>query len=107
MERSNEERKLLSKLHSGKLEGLIGDILTTSSGSNVWTEIIKGIPTRYKRGPGGKFFNGKENERYEGKKQIIREWDTDDEQLDFLKKFGFLLKDKDVQAYSSKHRTKK
>lgn len=107
MGKSKEARNLLSKLHSGKLDGLFGNVLTTSGGSNVWIAIKNGIPTRYKKGPGGRFFDGKENERYEGKLHILRVWDTEDEQLDLFKKLGFLSKDEDVQAYSSKHKPKK
>ena len=66
MKRSKEENNLLKKLASGLLDGLVGSDLETSGGSRVWTEIKNGKPARYKKGPGGNFFNGKENERHEG-----------------------------------------
>ncbi|MCQ9209415.1 hypothetical protein [Granulicatella seriolae] len=107
MGKSKEEKSLLAKLASGALDGMVGDDLTTSGGSSVWTSIKNGIPTRYKQGPGGKFFNGKENERYEGKLHTLEEWSTDDEKLAFLKKFGWLTKDDDVKKYSAKFKPKK
>ena len=56
----------------------------------------------FKQGPGGKFFNGKENERYEGVLHILQKWATDEEKLQFFQKFGWLMKDADVKAYSAK-----
>lgn len=107
MRKTKEEKNLLAKMLSGIFDGLVGDIFTTSGGSTVWTEIKDGKPTRYKKGPGGKFFNGKENERYEGVLHIQEEWSTDEEKLGFLRKFGWLLKDDEAQAYSAKYKPKK
>ena len=59
---TNEDKKLLEKLASGSLDGIVGDDITTSGGSTVWKAIKNGLPAMFKRGPGGKFFNGKENE---------------------------------------------
>ena len=102
MRRTQEERKLLNKLLSGALDGPVGRDLTTSGGSTIWTTIKNGIPVRYKQGPVGKFFNGKENERFEGVLHIIEEWITEDEKLGFLQKFGWLLKDDAARSYSAK-----
>lgn len=63
---TNEERILIAKLNTGELDGVVGDLLRTSGGSTVWTSIKGGMPVRFKQGPGGKFFGGKENERFEG-----------------------------------------
>lgn len=104
---TNEENNLLEKLASGALDGTVGNDLTTTGGSTVWSEIKNGIPAKCKQGPGGKFFNGKENERYEGKLHILREWKTDEEKLQFLQKFGWLIKDEDVKAYSTKFKPKR
>lgn len=57
MLRTNEEKELLRKLADGSLDGLVGSPLITSGGSTIWSVIENGIPTRYKRGPGGKIFN--------------------------------------------------
>ena len=107
MGRTKEEKSLLAKLASGMLDGMVGDDLTTSGGSTVWKSIKNGIPGNYKQGPGGKFFNGKENERYSGVLHTLREWKTDDEKLEFLQRFGWLMSDADVKAYSSKFKPKK
>lgn len=107
MGRSKEEKRLLGKLLSGALDGIVGNDLTTSGGSTIRTVIKNGIPTRYKQGPGGKFFNGKENERYEGVLHTLEEWITDDQKLDFLQKFGWLIKDDDARTYSAKFKPKK
>lgn len=107
MDRTKEEKNLLAKLASGVLDGLAGDGLTTNGGSTVWTAIKNGKPARYKQGPGGKFFNGKENERISGVLHVLKEWVTDDEKLEFIQKFGFLMKDIDARTYSSKFKSQK
>lgn len=106
MRKTNEEKKLLEKLDSGILDGLVGDYLPSGK-STVWMEIKNGIPIQFKQGPGGKFFNGKENERYEGVLHTLHEWRTDDDKIEFLRKFGYLMKDADVKAYSAKFKPKK
>lgn len=99
---TNQEKHLLELLKTGVLDGLVGDFYSPpSSKSLFWMKIENGIPRRYKEGPGGKFFNGKENERYEGKTQILEEWKTDEEKLFFLKKFGWLMNNKEVEDYSA------
>lgn len=95
------EKELLRKMRDGLLDGYVGDHLTTCGGSMVWTVIKDGIPMRMKQGPGGKFFNGKENERVRGVLHVLQKWCTDEEKIGFLRKFGFLMKDGDVKAYSS------
>ena len=105
--RTMEEISLLEKLMSGKLDGLVGDVFYTTGGSSIWTEIKDGIPVRYKQGPGGKYFDGKENVRYEGQKHIQEKWKTDDEKLAFLQKYGWLMKDDDVKKYSEKFKPEK
>ena len=59
---TSEERELLKRMDAGELDGMVGDMFQTDGGSTVWTIIKNGIPVRFKQGPGGKFFNGKENE---------------------------------------------
>ena len=107
MAKTNEEKNLLKKLASGVLDGFVGDDLTTSGGSTVWAVIKNGTPVRLKQGPGSKFFNGKENERIEGVIHTLQEWTTDEQKLEFLKKFGWLMKDNAVKAYSAKFKPTK
>ena len=72
-----EERKLLKRLALGELDGFVGDNLTTTRGSTVWKAIKNGVPVMFKQGPGGRFFNGKENDRFEGVLHTLQEWVTD------------------------------
>ena len=99
---TNEEKSLLRRLASGVFDGIVGDSIETSGGSTVWKEIKSGIPKQFKKGPGGKIFNGRENERYEGVLHTLDEWVTDEEKLAFLRKYGWLIKDAAVKAYSKK-----
>lgn len=104
---TKEEKELLKKLASGALDGFVGDDLTTSGGSTVWKVIKNGIPAMFKQGPGGRFFNGKENERFDGVLHTLQEWITDEQKLEFLRKFGFLMKDEAARIYSAKFKPKK
>lgn len=99
---TKEEEELLNQMDAGELDGIVGDFLQTSGKSDVWMEIEGGIPRRFKQGPGGKFFNGKENERYEGVLHTLEEWKTDEKRLEFLRKYGWLMKDSAVKTYSAK-----
>lgn len=101
---SNEEKKLLEKLKSGILDGRVGDSFPFGPGSTSWHEIRDGVPARYRKGPGGKFYNGKENERYERTTRTTKKYKTDDEKLWFLQTFGFLMDDEDVKNYSKKNK---
>lgn len=67
---TKEEKKLLDRLSKGDFDGQVGDDFPTYK-SISWMTIKEGNPIQYKRGPGGKFFNGKENERYEGKLHVL------------------------------------
>ncbi len=99
---TEEEQRLLQKLASGALDGRVGDYHFSDTGSTYWKTIENGIPAHYKRGPGGKFFNGKENERYEGALTRINRWTTDEEKIAFLRNYGYKIQDQDVKAYSAK-----
>lgn len=102
MKFTNEEKQLLQKLNSGLLDGFVGNDLITSGGSTVWKAIKNGIPAMFKQGPTKRFFNGKENEKIEGVLRTLQEWITDDQKLQFLRKFGWLMKDSAVRIYSGK-----
>lgn len=107
MKISEEEKKLLAKLASGALDGLVGNDFVTSGGSRVWTVIKNGKPIRYKQGPSKRFFNGKENEVIDGVLHVLKEWNTEGEKLDFFQTLGWLIKDLDVQKYSAKFKPKR
>ena len=86
MKITDEEKSLLEKFALGALDGLVGDDLTSSGGSRGWAVIKNGMPARYKQGPGGKFFNGKENEHIEGVLHTLDKWVIGEEKLEFWRK---------------------
>lgn len=100
-----EEKNLLGKLTSGALDGFVGNSIKAGK-STVWHAIKNGVPVMYKQGPSKRFFNGKENELIEGVLHTMKTWVTDEEKLQFLQKFGWLMKDADVSAYSAKFKNK-
>lgn len=102
MKRTEAERKILEKFYAGILDGQVGKHFWTNGGSLVWTAIQNGKITRFKQGPGGRSFNGRENERFEGALHMLQEWVTDTEILKFFQDFGWLMTDSDVTAYSAK-----
>lgn len=104
---TNEERNLLKKMDSGALDGFVGDDITTSGGSTVWKAIKNGKPAMFKQGPGSRFFNGKENERIDGVLHTLQEWVTGEQKLAFLRKYGWLMNDEEVKAYSAKFKPRK
>ncbi|WP_295340287.1 hypothetical protein [uncultured Subdoligranulum sp.] len=100
------KEELLEKLASGALDGLVGDDLVSGK-STVWKVIKNGVPVMFKQGPSKRVFNGKENERIDGVLHILREWATDEEKLEFLRKFGWLMTDTAARVYSTKFKPKK
>ena len=109
MRRTTEEKNLLAKLASGVLDGMVGDEREYRGYKSVFCgKYIKdGEPVSYRQGESTRFFNGKENEHIPGKRHILEEWDTDDRKLEFLQKFGWLLKDEEARGYSAKFKHKK
>ena len=103
---THEKKCLLEKLSSGGLDGMVGD-LWYSGKSTCWREIENGIPAEYRQGPGGKFFDNRENEHYAGVRHLIKKWVTDEERLEFLRKYGWLMNDEGVVAYSAKYKPHK
>lgn len=108
MKRSNEEKGLLAKLASGILDGVVGKEKTYHGYKDVtYGKYIKnGEPVSYREGESSRFFNGRENETIPGKRTEDH-YDTDDRKLEFLQRYGFLMHDPDVKAYSAKYKPKK
>ncbi len=96
------EKELLEKMNTGLLDGIVGNDLITNGGSTVRMIIKNGIPQQLKQGPSKRFFNGKENEVIEGVLHTLKTWSSDEEKIQFLRKFGHLIKDTNVQTYSAK-----
>lgn len=100
---TGEEKNLLKKLALGLLDGIVGRVFVYGGYSKVYCgKFIKnGIPCSYREGEGSKFFNGKENERIPGKREV-ETYDTDDAKLSFLQRYGWLIDDDDAKKYSAK-----
>lgn len=105
---TNEEKRLLAKLASGILDGMVGDERVYRGHRNVYCgKYIKdGIPVSYRQGDSTQFFNGKENERIPGKREE-EHYDTDVLKLSFLQRYGWLTDDEEVRAYSAKYKPNK
>ena len=103
MKKTHEELNLLKKLASGVLDGMVGREKVYAGYKNVYCgKYIKdGEPVSYREGESSRFFNGKENERISGKRDEDH-YDTDDRKLEFLQRYGWLMDDEDVRAYSAK-----
>lgn len=102
---TDEERALLAKLESGALDGMVGDEREYRGYRSVYCGkyIMDGIPVSYRQGQSERFFNGRENERIPGKREEER-YDTAGRKLEFLQRYGWLMDDPDVCAYSAKYK---
>lgn len=104
---TSEEKELLKLLDSGALDGVVGNELITSGKSAVMKVIKDGVPKMIKQGPSKRVFFGNESERVKGVIHVLQQWTTDEEKLDFLRKFGFLISNSVVRAYSAKFKPRK
>lgn len=102
------EKIILEKLNKGLLDGLVGDDFVTGDYAKVtFRKIIKdGIPQILRFGADSKYFDNKENIRVPGK-ESVQLLETIAEKIEFLKKFGWLINDPDVKAYSALFKPKK
>ncbi len=104
--RTNEEKTLLSRLASGMLDGIVGNDKIYTDGYKpvtVGKRIENGIPYSYRESAEQRFFNGDENE-YIGGKVTKETYDTDDEKLEFLQRYGWLMNDVEARSYSAKYK---
>lgn len=83
---SDIECNLLLKLKNGRLDGAVGTIMIYSGYLNVtcWKEIKNGVPVSCRK----------------GKKLEIRQYITDQEKLEFIKRYGWLINDEEAREYS-------
>lgn len=102
------EKIVLEKLEKGALDGVVGDLSETGVHAKVtYLKTIKdGIPQILRFGAGSRYFDKKETIRVAGKKsaQLFK---TVAEKLSFLQKYGWLMSDPDVRAYSALFKPKK
>lgn len=102
------EKIVLEKLNKGLLDGVIGDDFVTGDYAKVtFRKIIKnGVPQILRLGADSKFFDNKENVRVNGK-ESVKMLETIAEKISFLRKYGWLINDPDVKAYSALFKPKK
>jgi hypothetical protein len=96
-----EERFLLEKLAKGLLDGTVGDEREYRVYRSIYCgkQIRNGVPVSYRQDkPSGTTADGEPVEREE---EIF---DTEERKLEFLQRYGWLMKDKDVRAYSEKYK---
>ena len=107
MRKTKEEKNLLARLVSGALDGPVGNLFECGGHKKVYygKYIKDGVPVSYREGESTRFFNGKENERIPGKRSE-EVYETDDEKLYFMQKFGWLINDDDANKYSAKYKGK-
>lgn len=93
---TKEERILLKRLAAGEFDGRIGDDLDT-----YYKYIKDGLPVEVWEGKRQRFFDNRTTERFSGniKKNY---YESDEEKLEFLRKYGFLINDPQVRSYSKK-----
>ena len=105
---SKEEKFLLDRLAAGELDGPVGDVREYGTYKTVYCgKYIKdGEPVSYRQGESERFFNGKENERIPGKREE-EHYDTDERKLAFLQRYGWLMVDEAVRAYSARFKPMK
>lgn len=106
--RTQEEEHLLEKLASGSLDGMVGDEREYRGYQSVFCgKYIKdGEPVSYRQGQSKRVFDGHENERVPGKREE-EHFGTEESKLEFLQKYGWLMADEEVRAYSAKFKPQK
>jgi len=102
MEVEKLEKIVLEKLNKGLLDGTVGNNFVTGDYAKVtFRKIIKnGIPQILRLGADSKFFDNKENIRVPGK-ESVQLFETLAEKLIFIQKYGWLINDPDIKAYSA------
>ena len=108
MSMTSEENHLLERLANGEFDGTVGDDFVTGSYRKVyhWKIIKDGVPVFIREGESTRFFNGRENETLPGKRTEQR-FETNEQKLDFLRRFGWLIPDKEAQEYSTRFKPTK
>lgn len=101
------ERHLLDRLLSGGLDGPVGSPFGNGYGSTIMYAIQDGIIKRFKQGPTQRVFDGDETEKIIPNWKNDRKLETEEEQLDFLRRQGRYVNDPEVQAYSNAYWDKK
>lgn len=108
MDKTADEKHLLEKLKSGSLDGFVGSKQIFSIYKQVCCGkyIKRGEPVSYREGSATRFFNNRVSELIPGNRKE-KHFDTDERKLEFLQRYGFLIDDKEVKAYSAMYKPQK
>ena len=101
---THEEMRLLERMENGEFDGPVGNDWTSGSGRRevtYWKCIRGGVPMVCRQGPDRSYFDGDETVHVPG--ACTEEcWDTDEQKLLFLQKYGWLMDDEEVRDYSAR-----
>lgn len=105
--KTETELRLLRRLSAGEFDGSINHGWIVKGGSWHWCVIENGIPIQYSQAKDSKFFNNKETETIEAPPKVYKKYLTDDEKLEFFRKFGRDMEDDEAFNYSWRARQKR
>lgn len=96
------ENIIIEKLNKGLLDGPVGPDFNTGGHAIVTIRkfIVDGIPQIIRFGADRKYFDNKETIKIAGQK-TVQLFESVADKLQFFQKYGFLLNDSDVKAYSA------
>lgn len=103
-----EEIRLLDKLRRGELDGAVGDEREYRNYRRVLCgmKIEAGTPIAYRQWlPASSAPDRDQADDHEAREE--KHYDTDEGKLEFLQRFGWLMGDEDVRAYSAKYKPQK
>jgi len=103
--RTPEEQNLLDKLASGILDGMVGDEREYRRYHSIYCGkmIRNGIPILYRQENPTRFFDGQKNHSSAANREE-EAFDSDERKLEFLRRYGWLIDDKEVRAYSARYK---
>ena len=104
---TNEEKNLLAKLASGALDGVVGEETPCAEykGTYCGKYIQDGEPVEYWQVKPSRPID-KGIGRFDCKRSQ-KVYNTDEYKLEFLREYGWLMKDNDARQYSAKFRSEK
>ncbi len=96
------ERSILTKLDKGMLDGVVGsDYRSKKNKDVIYRNIIEnGVPKAIQLKPKDEFFDGRDKVIISDAETVVI-FETDDEKLTFMQKYGWLMDDPDARFYSS------
>ena len=108
MSYTEEEQELLSLLKSGKLDGNVGDRRRCREYRTAYygRRIVSGVPYIYKETEAAVIKVGKLR-RVQSATYYVDACESDDQKLEFLQNYGWLMEDSRAKAYSARFKKNK